>query len=723
MGRSAVSKFLSLLLSVTLVAAGFMPSVASAKTVDVTIEKHTQSDGRINVHDVCIDGVSAPKAGEPLDNAATVATSEGATWDIPVLWVSNDLQIVTTAEEYMSYLPVLAFYVPEGYALAGDARTVALSDSLVELFGNNKIISIYNAASGITYILPASVRDLFVAADNGSDGMQYEQGGWQFAANIDETIPEESVKTVKPSLVEIYCAQTARDALTDEDLEWLIDLIVNRLEPQAVELLLNSFPAFRTAAQNGEIGHEIGLYVYYRNGDKDGLLEHDAPSGVFAYLSMLPLTHGSDIRTGYLLCVNTEDMIVIDGQDNPVRDATTGKFKLIRDSSTLRILENTIVHELFHALMDDYNRTGMAGVTDVNDYRLDSNRDFATKEIEQRSLKVMFPNWFIEGSATTTENFFSFWHEHVNRLRWDEHKQVTDTFSTAGVVNNYRTIKTGNNYAYFDISNSWSTEEDGGFDNYGSAYVCGYLATLYLSELAWNKNTGSSAFIMDGSKIANVSTESLRMGLNSILERLHKGETLDQVIADISPADSSGAKLYKSTDDFESKFIKGTPTTLPDGSQKWEAEGDAASSTFVADYLNFFNNTSNQPGRTNKANGSILLPADTDLVSPLDSNKVASSDYLKIIESNRLVPSTVPESVAYASGGKSDPDATAQTTVETTTAATVANPAVPAAAESTAEKESVESADIGDGAANATVPQATEVVANTEGAATNTQAV
>lgn len=246
---------------------------------------------------------------------------------------------------------------------------------------------------------------------------------------------------------------------------------------------------------------------------------------------------------------------------------------------------------------------------------------------------------------------------------------------------------------------------------------------MYLSELAWNKNTGSSAFIMDGSKIANVSTESLRMGLSSILERLHKGETLDQVIADISPTDPKGAKLYKSTDDFESKFIKGTPTTLPDGSQKWEAEGDAASSTLVADYLIFFNNTSNQPGRTNKANGSILLPADTDLVSPLDSNKVASSDYLKIIESNRLVPSTVPESVAYANGGKSDPDATAQATVETTTAATVANPAVPAAAESTAKMESVESADVGDGAANATVPQATEVVANTEGAATNTQAV
>jgi hypothetical protein len=49
-------------------------------------------------------------------------------------------------------------------------------------------------------------------------------------------------------LIDIYCAQTARDAYTDEDLELFIDLILNKLEPQAVEMLLDRFPCLRAAA-------------------------------------------------------------------------------------------------------------------------------------------------------------------------------------------------------------------------------------------------------------------------------------------------------------------------------------------------------------------------------------------------------------------------------------------------------------------------------------------
>ena len=84
--------------------------------------------------------------------------------------------------------------------------------------------------------------------------------------------------------MEIHCAQTAREALSDEELEWFIDLIANRLEPQAVELLLQSFPAFRQAANNGEIGKRISLYIYYESGDKDGKLEHEIASEALAYV-------------------------------------------------------------------------------------------------------------------------------------------------------------------------------------------------------------------------------------------------------------------------------------------------------------------------------------------------------------------------------------------------------------------------------------------------------
>ena len=50
------------------------------------------------------------------------------------------------------------------------------------------------------------------------------------------------------------------------------------------------------------------------------------------------------------------------------------------------------------------------------------------------------------------------------------------------------------------------------------------------------------------------------------------------------------------------------------------------------------------------------MPSDADVTSPLDPKMESSSDYLKIVESNRAVQSTVPDPVAFADGGKADPD-------------------------------------------------------------------
>ncbi len=158
---------LSILLTAVMVFCVCMPSQALALLASVKVENHTQADGTTKVSGVSIDGVSAPQTGAPLDNTATVSTDQGATWDIPVLWVSNDLQLATEAEEGKTYLPALAFYVAEGYALDTDPYTVALSDSLAKLFGDNQIVSVYNDATGITYILPASIKDFFANQANG----------------------------------------------------------------------------------------------------------------------------------------------------------------------------------------------------------------------------------------------------------------------------------------------------------------------------------------------------------------------------------------------------------------------------------------------------------------------------------------------------------------------------------------------------------------------------
>ena len=138
-------------------------TVALAESRAVEIQNHTQVGGHPTIRNVRVDGVDAPRAGAPLDDAARVAADPGAAWDIPVLWVSDDLALATEAEAGRSYLPVLAFYVPQDLELSGDVARVELSDSLTALFGGAEIVSVYNDATGITYILPASLRDLFTA--------------------------------------------------------------------------------------------------------------------------------------------------------------------------------------------------------------------------------------------------------------------------------------------------------------------------------------------------------------------------------------------------------------------------------------------------------------------------------------------------------------------------------------------------------------------------------
>ena len=108
-------------------------------------------------------------------------------------------------------------------------------------------------------------------------------------------------------------------------------------------------------------------------------------------------------------------------------------------------------------------------------------------------------------------------------------------------------------------------------------------------------------------------------------------------------------------------------------------EGDKSSSGFVADYPNYLNYVSTLPGRNYTANGSILLPVDVDRGSALDYSKQATSEYLKIVESNREVPSTVPDSVAFAGGGKSGPDSSIKATASKPDATQGTQPKEPSA--------------------------------------------
>ena len=639
--RSLLSKYLAVLTSFVLAVTLCLPTAALAAQPNVDLENHTLDQGQSEsntqlLNGLTIDGVDAPAPGHELDNEAHVTSEQGVSWDIPVLWLSSNLQLVTQAEENTSYLPALAFFVPEGYAIQGDSFTVKLSDSLVQLFGSDEVISIYDARTRITYILPSSIRQFFMPDE--------------IVEPVQNTTPSEPAAPVDPTWIDIYCAQSAVDALSEDDLNFLLDLIINKLQPQAVELLIEKFPAFAEAAEAGQLGNRISLYVYYANGDKDGLIEHEgAPSNALAYVYGTAIDRGG-LKYCYLIGLDVADMLQKDDAGKPVRNAE-GKFYLVREGEALETLKNTIIHEMFHAFMDDYNRTGMMGGTNLADVITNADDEFPFEELARRHQRIVFPTWFIEGSASSVENTYQY--------RFDDFKQMREIKPGCGIFKNwydqttflvnYVNGLTGDGPLYADLYYSDGYDENGNeIRNTQSAYVMGYVAILYLSELKARATTGSAVWT-DGTSVS-VSSEKLRLGLDGILKDLHEGATLDQVIYDISPLASDGSKVYKDTAAFQDLFVKGAPN-IED-----EYTGDDGSLEFAIDLLNYLQAITVEQGRADEANGSILFDFNEDYTAPLDENKNASSDFYQIIESNQLEESTVPSDVALQGGGKSDPD-------------------------------------------------------------------
>lgn len=673
-------KALAAILSASMLASMVLPGVALAATSQVKIEDHVASDAAaVEVRNLVIDDVAAPELGKPLDDQATVRTAEGESWDVPVLWIDSDLELATEAVEGKTYLPALAFFVPGSYRVAaeGGSYQVSLSEELTKLFGSNEIVSVYDAQSGVTYILPAKLRDFFaphtgfgaverlalaeamvsVEGPASAAGSEPTQGEAPEVPAEDAAPDQEEAAGAPaeaPSLLDIYCSRTARDALTDEDLEWLLDLVLNKLQPEAVNLLLEKFPAFAEGARNGEIGTAIGLYIYYGSGDKDGDRAHEitAPNAL-AYVALDPVLVDGVYHFGYVIGVDAASLARTNDDDEPVKDPTTGKYVLVRDGEDVETMENTIVHELFHAFMDDYNRPGMTGSFNARDRVMAPDGNFKTAELAQEFLNVHFPTWFIEGSATSVENGFAFRHEDFEKLSAGDLKKP-NAFTIQSVVKAYINAGGSGKPEYYDLWYAGGYNSEGEpIDNNKSAYAMGYLATLYLSELQARKNGASSIVTQKdaaGRETYSINSETLRMGLNDILKRMHEGDTFDEVIYDISPAYVNGEKLYNTSMEFQKKFIKGP---YYDDSEGFSVNGDAAeggSVYFVVDLLNYLNDLSNEAGK--KVNGTILddfSRTDASMVNRFDDD---TSDYFKIIETNTFVAATVPDSEALKGGGR-----------------------------------------------------------------------
>ena len=637
-------------------------------TPEVGVDNHTE--GRENaktVSGITIGDVTAPEEGKRLDDTAAVTTAEGETWEIPVIWIGEDLKSKTGIAGEGSYLPVLAYVVPDEYTIRstdanGRGYKVTLSEDLLKLFGEDKIISIYENKTGITYILPAKLKDLY--AQKGTIRNPTDEGGNehvpadQAAPNRDdaddesaqeqEEVPDEEEEQSKDPekeqeeeaeeeyshIVNVHCDNNAKKALSESDLEFLADLLVNTLQPQAVNLLIDKFPALQKAVEKQEIGKYLTVIVTYDEGAdyvgiaNRGWVEDDNtyPDNNFVYSLTVNASSLADHKEG--------DIAVI------TRDT---------DSKELTDLANTVVHELFHCFSDDYNRPGLTGRLHDGDTLLDYSEN------------VRFPTWFVEGTASTVENSWQFRQGLLKLLRTpfrsdDPLDNYTKDVLLERYVDGKYTLDENGNYkcdCNFDIEYSRGKDRYGlECDDTPSVYVSGYLACMYLYELAaaGDASIGSSRSTVGENTV--IDSGKLRLGMNSIMERMHNGETLDQVINRISGG------VYKDTADYEARFIKG----YKNEDNKYGDYVDTASLDFIYDFMSYMNEIDKAKERGERnfyANGSVLFDFDKDFASPLSFDGTYTTDVLKPLDDEdgefvRYARSTVSDRYASSTGGKSE---------------------------------------------------------------------
>ena len=416
-------------------------------------------------------------------------------------------------------------------------------------------------------------------------------------------------KPIKENPVLTYCSKSAIDHLGYDNMAMLYNLISDDILPQVVSQLTTAFPTFIETDGGKAIGERIGLVIY----------TSEFPDSVASSKESLAYVSGFPIGTESYIC-----MLGVNALTLFEKDPKTGTYTF--KESERANLENTVIHEMMHAFMNDYVRAG--NTTDkTNNY----------------------PGWFCEGIASAVENVYTFRYDQYSKIYgYSRENGESAEVCTDDLLKFYKEYSEvypveGGPTHVPDIGTS---DDDG---NRISAYTMGYLATLYLSYLAQADNpTDYSSF----------SAGEFRTGLNTIFSLLHSGHTLDEVISSISGG------MYKNTDDFTAKFVKGENGDGTNG--KGESVTAEVSLGFCVSYLNYLGEVTTQLQKTDSnatANGSILLPLDTAEKSPIKAQAPEGAkenqQYFNIYRDPRIeeedqpyVYSTVDPAIAYQSGGK-----------------------------------------------------------------------
>ncbi|WP_026489150.1 hypothetical protein [Butyrivibrio sp. XBB1001] len=630
-----------------------------------------------------ITNLEAPTNGRLLDNTATIVADNGVSWDIPVIWVNKDGDIIHIAieiDDIIRSYPIFVFYMPKGYSFIFGEKAgynIEMPDFVVSLMRQNGVTALSIPEAGRTYIstlLPETtdfkinVESNVDSSSTTSDGNMrdpYDDGNPPEAPKApdnpttpddpsvpndppapddptipdvpsvpdDPTVPDDPVTPapIKPDptpptdnekappdsglsaaekvvVTNAHCDGNVIGIIGVEKLADLIVWVKKTLEPEAVNLLESKFPAYEKAVNNDEIGKDIGLYIFYD--------DYENPNGT------------TEDYKDFLATVNTQWWYYQPGLEYRVninakyfyeKDAA-GDWQFVPDKA-YSDLDNTLVHEMMHAYMDDYTRAGMTGI------QYDKENNTYYYEDKGDTTGVCYPQWFVEGIASTVTNNFQFRYDNYHYEMQDDNGNKIANYGYNWSKNTYVSDDLKSNYQYY----SQMQLDD---DSYFSKYVSGYLACAYLGYLA-SVSKGNNA--ITGSSATNnlrVDSEVIRDGLNDVLTKLHEGKTLDDVIREIS---GNGSSQYSGTKDFEEKFISGTNDT---------------SLAFCVDLLNYLQNCSSG---TDIANGSILLDfSDTNTAQLHLSLLNQPQEAFVPTDSRDFVYSTVDENVALNGGGTSE---------------------------------------------------------------------
>lgn len=101
-----------------------------------------------------------------------------------------------------------------------------------------------------TEVLPADANEEVTEVTEAEDADEEVTGDIEAEEPETEEIETEeiNIEDYYP-LVDVHCSQTAIDALGYDELAELIEAVTTSVEPQAVNMLANSFPCFSEAAR------------------------------------------------------------------------------------------------------------------------------------------------------------------------------------------------------------------------------------------------------------------------------------------------------------------------------------------------------------------------------------------------------------------------------------------------------------------------------------------